>query len=88
MCDMGGDYTVGKAMVNPRFAVQRKFTFRHLTGCGKTLWKTFGGDPLLQQEELDSCPAEKRSILNGPQPRNFAISALKRVIEFEVFPER
>ena len=53
MCDMGGDYTVGKATVNLMFAVQRKFTFSHLTGCGETLWKTLGGDPLLQQGELD-----------------------------------
>src|SRR5664280_1207825 len=50
------------------------------TGCC-TLWSQA---PTMPQGELDSCPAEKRLIVNGPQPRNFAISALKRVIEFEV----
>src|SRR5664279_6032380 len=92
MCDMGGDYTVGKAMVNPRFAVQRKFTFRHLTGCGKSLCRTrglyifgFGGSPCIYAGEDRFSAPEKLRIRPRALARYREIPGLRPIYNQTLF---
>jgi hypothetical protein len=49
----------------------------------------FGGSPLLQQGGAGLQSSGKAlNFMNGLQPRDFSIPALKRMIEVKPFPER